>query len=499
MHPGIELARPFPLGVEDHRREADRHVDRDHDDRDRDGADREGDERSPLPRGQECYDEPDRGLRIDRDVRRLVHGVGARERPRKDPVASHRVDDPRRRIDAGVRVRQGRVDDREENEHPTPAPEDDCEVLPGIRRSRRHLREVAETRPDHPGVGAEDVEQADSEGREDNGARDRPAGTPSLLAQRRRRLEADEGQDGEHHPLEDAVVRACGRMRRVERLEGEIARIGDQHPRGEGDKDADLEDAEHHAGLGREADVAVGQEEDNRRRDDDPDPPLPRVVPAEPVLVRADDIRGRPGEDEKEQRRDEWLEEEERPADHEPGPGAERACDVRVQASRRGNLLRHLANRAGDEDARDEGKEDRQWQRRSRELHREENRERDRGSGSHVRDRLEQDLRQPNRALPQMVEGTSWTGACFHRLASCALDYPAARFSHGGGLYVQRPPSIVETTRTPGSSWGTEASCEIRRPGCRNGGRAREGRYGPWPLKEGREWRSYTACPRSRR
>src|SRR6185295_1194381 len=97
------------------------------------------------------------------------------------------------------------------------------------------------------------------------------------------------------------------------------------HPDREREEDADFEDAEDHAGVRREANVAVGQDEDRERGDEHPDPPLTGPVPA---YVGAEDVGGRPGEDEEEQWRDERLEAEEDHADEEAWHRAERFSDV---------------------------------------------------------------------------------------------------------------------------------------------------------------------------
>src|SRR2546422_962931 len=112
-----------------------------------------------------------------------------------------------------------------------------------------------------------------------------PAWVQRVFAEWRSRFEADERENGEHHPFEDPVVRPSFRVRGVKRLQRQASRIRQDHPERERDEDDDLENADDDAGLGREPDVAVGEEEDDAGRDEDPDPPLPRVVPAQAVLV----------------------------------------------------------------------------------------------------------------------------------------------------------------------------------------------------------------------
>ena len=101
--------------------------------------------------------------------------------------------------------------------------------------------------------------------------------------------------------------------------EVQLVGVRDEHPDRQRAEDRDLERAEDDARLGREANVAVGEEEDDRRGDEHPRPPAD--VPADLVLHH---VLGRPGEDQEEQRRHERLEEEERPAGQEADVRPER-------------------------------------------------------------------------------------------------------------------------------------------------------------------------------
>ncbi len=110
---------------------------------------------------------------------------------------------------------------------------------------------------------------------------------------------------------------------------------------------------EHDAGPGREADVAVRQDEDDQGGGEDP--PRPADVPPDLVL---DDVIGRPREDEEEERGDERCEEHEAPPREEARAGPERRAHVRVEAAGRRHLLRELADPARHERAGDRGEED---------------------------------------------------------------------------------------------------------------------------------------------
>jgi len=85
--------------------------------------------------------------------------------------------------------------------------------------------------------------------------------------------------------------------------------------------------------------------------------------------------------------------------------------------------------------------------------HREQYRELDRISRSHLRwDRSEQPCGRPNRVSPSMSEGTGTSRASFPstRPPPCFLDLPRA-IPHSW-VVCPRPPSIVATTLTSGSS-----------------------------------------------
>jgi hypothetical protein len=172
-----------------------------------------------------------------------------------------------------------------------------------------------------------------------------------------------------------------------------------------------ISNAPDHARGRRDPDVAVGEQEDDHGHERDPDPPLAVVVPADLAL---EDLVHRPAELEVEERRDERLEEDEQPRDEEAGARAEAPRGVGVHAAGRRIELGELADRRRRADARDQREADRQRQRLLRVRHRDEDRVRDSGRRRHVRDGLEQHLRQPDRVLAQMVEACSG-GRALHR------------------------------------------------------------------------------------
>ena len=276
-------------------------------------------------------------------------------------------------------------------------------TLPRLRHGSAPVAcvdEVVEAGPEHPRVRTEHVEEADHDRGAHDRARDRASRILRLLTQRRGRLEPDEGEDREHHPLEDAAP-VADRVVRVEGLGVQVARIRDEHPDRQAAEDRYLERAEDHAGGGREANVAVGERQDEDRHQNEPDPPLPAVVPAHLGL---EDVRHRPAELEIEERGDKRLEADEEPRDQEAGAGAEAAGDVGVHSARRREELRKLSNRRRGADTGDQRQPDRQRQGLPRVRHGDVDRVRNRGRRGHVRDRLEQDLPEPDRVLSQMVE-----------------------------------------------------------------------------------------------
>jgi hypothetical protein len=125
-------------------------------------------------------------------------------------------------------------------------------------------------------------------------------------------------------------------------------------------EDGNLERAEQDACGGRQADVAVRQEEHDHRHQRDPDPPLAGVVPAR---LAPHHLAHRPAELEVEERSDERLEQNEQPGDDEPRPRAERTSGVCVETARGRLEARELADRRGGAEAGDEREQHRQRQR----------------------------------------------------------------------------------------------------------------------------------------
>src|SRR4051812_4738604 len=200
----VELL-PQRAEVVHHRPERDQHVDEDHG-RHGHGGDREEPvQRTPLPAEHQGNSQRENTPPDDRIRRRLELGMDVPERARREPVPGERIEDSRRRVDPGVRVRGDRIDDREEHEHPAARPEHLPEAAPRVGIGRRLVDEVVEARSENPGVRAEDIEEPDQHRGSHHGNRDRPTRVLRLLTERGGCLEADEGEDGEDHALEHAA------------------------------------------------------------------------------------------------------------------------------------------------------------------------------------------------------------------------------------------------------------------------------------------------------
>src|SRR3954451_8906603 len=358
MQQHIGVRSPRAEGV-DHRAHRDEHVDDDHGRHRHRGDREEAVQRSPLPAEEQGEPQGEDAHADDRVRRCLDPRMDVPERPRRELVPREGVEDARRRVDAGVRVRSDRVDDREEDEDPAAGPEHLPEGAPRVGVGRRLVDEVVEACSEDPRVRAEDIKEPDQHRGSHHRDRHGPAWLLRLLAERRRSLEPDEGEDREHHPLEDAAPLVGGVMW-VEGLEVQPARIREDHPEGEGAEDRDLERSQDDAGRGRDADVAIREQEDEHRHDHDPDPPLAGVVPADLVL---EDVAHGPAELEVEEWGDERLEEDEEPRDEEAGPRPERARGVRVHPACGREALGELPDRGRGADTCDQRKPDRQRQR----------------------------------------------------------------------------------------------------------------------------------------
>ena len=196
--------------VEDDIAQVGEDVDHDHDQRGDRAQERERVQRTLQGKAEDDRDDdPERTLDVNGDIRRLETRVNTRERSRQNPDAAECVTDTGRGVGAGVGVRKGAVDDGEQHEDRERSPDLRGQTVPrvaAVEVEEAYLRVGAagleRTEVDHRAVVAHEVEHADQHAREDHGARDRPLRILGLLAQRGRRLEADEGQHRVHHPGE---------------------------------------------------------------------------------------------------------------------------------------------------------------------------------------------------------------------------------------------------------------------------------------------------------
>src|SRR5215207_1647237 len=182
--------------------------------------------------------------------------------------------------------------DGEEDNDPSYSPVPRRHGGPGIRilDVGCHLVEA----PAHHGcVRAHEVEEPDHQCRGENHPGYSSPGVASFFSKRSRRLEADEGEDGEDHPFEDPRPGTFQRVRGVEDLQGILAARCEDHVQPECQKRYYLENPERDACVGGEPDAPVGQVENEHCSHKHPHPP--RNVYAESVL---EGIRSGRGEDE---------------------------------------------------------------------------------------------------------------------------------------------------------------------------------------------------------
>src|SRR5215212_5447980 len=405
MQEHVELV-PALAEVENDAAQAHSHIHQDNYDGNRRGYDAEATDRIEGGPKHESNNQGEYRLRYGCHVRRAVHRMGASERPGQNIDASHGVHYTGSRVYARVRVGDSAVHDGEEDNDPSysPVPRRHGGPRVWVLGVGCHLVEA----PAHHGsVRADEVEEPDHQRRGEDHPGYGTRGVTSFFSKRGRRLEADEGEDGEDHPLEDPRPCALKRVRGVEDLQGILAAGCEDHVQPEGQKRYYLEDTEGDACVGREPDAPVGQVENEYCGHNHPHPP--RDVYAEPVLGG---VRSGCGEDQVEERGDERFGQEKCPPNREAEPRCESSARVRVEPSGGGHLLGELAYGVGYEERNREGEDDRKRQDRPRKAEPDQQGEGNRSSGSHVRDRLEQHLRKRDGMLPQVVESL----LCLHLL-----------------------------------------------------------------------------------
>src|SRR5829696_2500777 len=397
MQEHVELV-PALAEVENYGAQAYSHIHQDDHDGNRRAYDAEaadGVEHSPE---HESNDQGEYRLRYGCHVRRAVHGVGASERAGQNIDASHGVHYTGRRVYACVGVGDSAVHDGEEDNDPSYSPVPRRHGGPGVRilDVGAHLVEA----PTHHGcIGAHEVEEPDHQRRSEDHTGYGSPGVASFFSKRSCRLEADEGEDGEDHPFEHPRPGAFQRVRGIEDLQGILATGCEDHVQPECQKRYYLEDTERDACVGGEPDAPVGQVENEYRGHYHPYPP--GDVYAESVLEGVSSGRG---EDEVEERRDERFGQEKCPPDQETDLCPEGAAGVGVEPSGGGHLLGELAHGVSYQKRNREREDDRERQDRSRKAEPDQQGKGYRSSGSHMRDRLEQHLREADGMLPQVVE-----------------------------------------------------------------------------------------------
>ena len=295
-------------------------------------------EQQPEP---DCQHDPDDGLGVDRVDRCPVGGVQRCEPAGQQVCPPEREDHPRRGVGPGVRVGQRAVQDGDDHQEAAESGQD----LLGHRAPRIAVVERVElgghlVRPeeDRGGVIVEDVKGADQDRRQEDRLADRPLRVAGLLAERGRRLEADEGKEAEDHSRQD---RRETRVPGHEDVQGVAATGIDDEEHRDQQEDPDLDPAQQDANPSREGDPAVGEVPDESGAHQGPDDPGDVAREADALEQnRAVQPEGR------EQRRwDERLGEEERPGHQPAEERAETPAHVGVHAAGRRQVPGELADR----------------------------------------------------------------------------------------------------------------------------------------------------------
>ena len=218
------------------------------------------------------HNDGDDGLEVNSVNRRAMLRVDRREPARQQARSAHREERPGCRCRPGVGVGERAVDDGEDHQDPAQGAEHlGRHVAPRVAVVEGHeARHLVRAKEDGGAVIVEHVEGAHRDGGGDDRPRDAAPRIPCLFTQGRGRLETDEGEQAEDHPLErglDSTVTGDEHAGRVAR-----SRVDDQQQRDE-HEDRDLDEAEHHACPRRDLDPGghqPPQQDAAEHRQDDP-------------------------------------------------------------------------------------------------------------------------------------------------------------------------------------------------------------------------------------
>ena len=212
-------------------------------------------------------------------------------------------------------------------------------------------------------------------------------GSLRLLAERRRRLEADERQQAEDHPLEGrshAIVAGQEHAQRV------LVRVHDEQRRDQ-QEDHDLDDAEDDARPRRDPDAPIDEPPDDEPAQDRQ--PEPGVFEVDAEVGRQED-RAVEAEPSEEERHHQGLGQREAPRDEPAEERSEPVADVGEHPSGGWQVLRELGHGVRREQHGDHREEHGQRRDPAGERRGRADRQCRRHSGRHVGDRLEQHLGQ---------------------------------------------------------------------------------------------------------
>ena len=134
------------------------------------------------------------------------------------------------------------------------------EVVQGLGIQPGALVDRRLSEPDRDRVGHDHVEQGRGTHRADQCPRNRPGGIVALLAQRCRRLEADEQQDAQHHAVEHGVHGGSAGVEDIDR----VVRLGDDRNRQDQHR-GERQSCKREHGADRDPHADVVQRDDQRQ------------------------------------------------------------------------------------------------------------------------------------------------------------------------------------------------------------------------------------------
>ena len=291
---------------------------------------------------------------------------------------------------------------------------DDCRCKPDVRSPREVVegsialveRDGRAGEAHHLAVAADDEEDAREDGAANHRARNRLQRVLRFGAQRRCTLEADEAEDGQHHPQAHATRGRPAQQRAYRKLPmiEMPAMLHQRHADNDGDQHhGDSLDVEHHPRG--DLHVAIGDPCCRRccNRDEDHGGERARKMRGRRDAVEEHKRELEEAADHRRGRRD--VRAEERPCRDGRARLGQRALGVDVQRAWRGGLARERGHAEPHEDHQHRRHHIRDGRALAREREDQRNRRWGRGAGRDGGDRLRQRLQRRKRAFAQAVGG----------------------------------------------------------------------------------------------